>query len=51
MTTAASPVFIDTNVLVYAAIPQSPFCLKARGVLARLEKAGHELCISRQVIR
>lgn len=51
MTMAASRVFIDTNVLVYAAIPQSPFCLKARGVLARLERAGHELCISRQVIR
>ena len=51
MTTAARPVFVDTNALVYAAIPQSPFCLKTRGVLARLKKAGYELWISRQVIR
>lgn len=51
MTTVASSVFVDTNVLVYPAIPQSPFCLKARGTLTRLEKNGHELWISRQVIR
>lgn len=51
MTTSASAVFLDTNVLIYAAIPQTPFCLRARSVLTSLERSGQELWISRQVIR
>lgn len=44
-------VFVDTNVLVYAAIPQSPFCLKARSALLALERRRCSVWISRQIIR
>lgn len=49
--TDARAVFIDTNVLVYAAVVESPFCLRARGLLKRLEQSTSELWISCQVIR
>ena len=47
----ARAVFIDTNVLVYASVVESPFCLRARGLLKRLESGASELWVSRQVIR
>lgn len=52
MTTGAvEPVFVDTNVLVYASVPASPLHGAAsRAIRARAE-AGVELWISRQVLR
>ena len=50
-TTVGSAVFVDTNVLVFAAVVESPFCLRARGAIKRLERSSAELWISRQVIR
>lgn len=49
--TVGSAVFVDSNVLIYAAIPQSTFCLKARAALTELQNSDAELFISRQVIR
>lgn len=49
--TAGSPVFIDTNVLVYAALSRSPLHSKASDWLNRLGKQGAPLWISRQVVR
>jgi len=54
MTTAAvapEPVFVDTNVLVYAAIPAFPLHTDARMRLTELEAAGVCLWISRQTLR
>ena len=54
MTTAAAapePVFVDTNVLVYAAIPAFPLHVDARTRLTELEAAGAPLWISRQTLR
>jgi predicted nucleic acid-binding protein len=50
-TTAADPVFVDSNVLVYSAVPSSPFHAAATTALADLRAAGAVLCISRQVLR
>lgn len=47
----ARAVFIDTNVLVYASVVESPFCLRARGLLKQLESGASDLWVSRQVIR
>ncbi|HAA28320.1 MAG TPA: VapC toxin family PIN domain ribonuclease [Cyanobacteria bacterium UBA8553] len=44
-------VFIDTNVLVYASIPESPLHPVALGAIQTLEQADRELWISRQVLR
>jgi len=44
-------VFVDTNVLVYASQAASQFFDQATAALARLEDAGDELCVSRQVFR
>lgn len=41
--TGAESVFVDTNVLVYAAVAESPFCLRARGALKLLERSSAEL--------
>ena len=49
--TAADPVFIDTNVLIYARQALSPFNAVALAKLAHLQAAGHELWISRQTFR
>ena len=46
-----SPVFIDTNALVYADQAHSAFHRSARSALGRLEQEGAELWISRQVLR
>lgn len=50
-TTAADPVFVDTNVLVYALIATAPWHAEARAKLDELRRAGVELWVSRQVIR
>ena len=49
--TAASPVFVDTNVLVYAMIPTAPLHAVARAALDELRRSGTELWTSRQVLR
>lgn len=54
MTTAAvapEPVFVDTNLLVYAAFPAFPLHVDARMRLTELEAAGVCLWISRQTLR
>jgi predicted nucleic acid-binding protein len=50
-TPANNAVFVDTNILVYANLPTSPFSTLARTRLTEMESAGTELWISRQVIR
>lgn len=50
-TTDASRVFVDTNILASALLPESPRYFHARGVLRRLAEADSEVWISRQVIR
>ena len=50
-TMAASAVFLDTNVLVYATVASAPLHLIAAEAIERLEQEGGELWISRQVIR
>jgi predicted nucleic acid-binding protein len=51
VTTAADPVFLDTNVLIYLRQALSPFHANAVAKLAALSAAGHELWVSRQVLR
>jgi predicted nucleic acid-binding protein len=54
MTTAVAapdPVFVDTNVLVYAAIPAFPFHGAALAQLGAFRQAGVALWISRQILR
>ena len=50
-TTAVDPVFVDTNLLVFAKQAQSPFNSQAIAKLQALAAAGHPLWISRQVFR
>jgi predicted nucleic acid-binding protein len=50
-TTAVDPVLIDTNVLIYHQIVQSPFHAAARNQLRDLSTAGHTLWVSRQILR
>ena len=50
-TTGGEPVFLDTNVLVYATQRQSPFHLSARAAIQRWEVTGAGLWLSRQVLR
>lgn len=51
-TPAAVPdsVFVDTNILVYAAISTAPFHAEAFGHLDAFRRAGAELWISRQIL-
>ena len=51
MTSAADPLFVDTNVLVYASWAAAPLHAHSRSVLATHRSAGAPLYISRQVIR
>ncbi len=44
-------VFVDTNILVYASITESPLHLVALNAIQSREQAGSELWISRQVLR
>lgn len=46
-----SPVFIDTNVLVYAHLARSPLFAATTQQLRRLEDEGADLWISRQTLR
>ena len=50
-TTAAEPVFVDTNILIYARVVQSPWHGIAVAKLQDLAAAGHPLWISRQILR
>jgi predicted nucleic acid-binding protein len=50
-TTAAEPVFVDTNVLVYANVTSAPAHKSALETLTRFHRSGAPLWISRQVIR
>ena len=50
-TTAADPVFVDTNILIYAAIASSPFYGPAIGKLDSFRRVGVELWVSRQTLR
>jgi predicted nucleic acid-binding protein len=47
----AERIFIDTNILASAVIPESPRYFHAQGLLRRLARSDSELWISRQVIR
>lgn len=51
MTNVAEPVFIDTNILVFASWEAAPLHEAARQALAEHHQAGASLVISRQVIR
>lgn len=51
MTMDAKRVFVDTNILASALLPESPRYFHARGILRRLAEADAEVWISRQVIR
>ncbi len=48
---AADSVFLDTNGLVFATIASAPWHEAAVRAIRRLEGAGHDLWISRQIIR
>jgi predicted nucleic acid-binding protein len=50
-TTAASPVFVDTNVLVYTRVAAPPLHAIAISALDQLRASGVELWTSRQVLR
>ena len=50
-TTAADRVFVDSNVLVYAAVSAAPLHAVAALKLTLSRQAGDELWISRQVLR
>jgi len=49
--TGDNSVFIDTNILVYASIPESPLHPVALNAVQTLEQAGREVWISRQILR
>jgi predicted nucleic acid-binding protein len=50
-TTGADSAFLDTNVLVHSTAPSSSLHARARGALLRLDGAGHEVWVSRQILR
>jgi len=47
----ADALLVDTNVLLYAASPRSPFHAPASGALVRHRAAGRPLWISTQIVR
>ncbi|MEE8056628.1 MAG: type II toxin-antitoxin system VapC family toxin [Pseudomonadales bacterium] len=49
--TDAEPLFIDTNVLVYANVAESPFHQQALSTIEAAYQAGRALWISRQILR
>ena len=51
VTTATEPLFLDTNVLVYASLVASPLHATARGAIESHEAAAVPLVISRQILR
>jgi predicted nucleic acid-binding protein len=48
---APDPVFVDTNILVYAAVPAFPLHAAALARLDALRQAGVALWLSRQILR
>ncbi len=50
-TMAASPAFVDTNVLVYSSQKQSAFHARATATLDQARQQRQELWISRQILR
>src|SRR5436309_376299 len=50
-TTAADPVFVDTNVLVFANVASAPLHAAALAALAALHNAGVKVWLSRQILR
>lgn len=50
-TTGADPIFVDTNVLVYATQASAPWHADATSALANLRSQGSPLWISRQILR
>ncbi len=50
-TTDVEPVFLDTNVLVYANVAESPFHPRALSAIETRYDSGIELWTSRQVLR
>ncbi len=50
-TTAADPVFVDTNILVFANTATAPFHAGAQAALRSHAASGTELWISRQILR
>jgi predicted nucleic acid-binding protein len=50
-TTAADPVFIDTNVLVFANTATAPLDAEAQAALQSFAASGAEMWISRQILR
>ncbi len=52
MTTgAADPLFLDTNILVFASVPEAPLHAIALNAIRHLTRAGAELWVSRQTLR
>jgi predicted nucleic acid-binding protein len=51
MIAVVEPIFLDTNILVYASLDTSPFYNRAREVITNYETKGTPLWISRQVLR
>jgi len=51
MATTENPVFIDTNILIYANLAMSPFHLQATEGLQALDEQRLDLWISRQILR
>lgn len=45
------PLFLDTNILVYATVDSSPFYDHARAAITSYESQGTPLWISRQILR
>jgi predicted nucleic acid-binding protein len=50
-TTAADPVFVDTNILVFANTATAPYHTEAQLALQSFAASGAELWISRQILR
>ena len=50
-TTAADPVFVDTNILVFANTASAPIHAEAQAALQSFAASGTELWISRQILR
>ncbi len=48
---AADPIFLDTNILVYATVAESPWYMIASQAITTRLVAGAELWVSRQVMR
>ena len=45
------PLFVDTNVLIYASIAEAPFHLEARAALEAAHLSARPLWLNRQVLR